>query len=73
MSHDFKKTSYYTRFPYDIAFVVVLTQKDQEGNEYPIDFMSFSLQGEELDYPEVDKQDYVVFKMVKHFRPYLIK
>jgi hypothetical protein len=35
--------------------------------------MIFGLQGEELDYPEVDKQAYVVFKVVKHFRPYLIK
>jgi hypothetical protein len=26
-----------------------------------------------LNYPEVDKKAYVVFKVVKHFRPYLIK
>jgi hypothetical protein len=35
--------------------------------------MSSGLQGAELDYPEVEKQAYVVFKVVKHFRPYLIK
>jgi hypothetical protein len=60
-------------FSSDVAFAVVLTQKYQDGNEYPITFMSSGLQGVELDYPEVDKQAYVVFKVVKHFRPYLIK
>jgi hypothetical protein len=56
-----------------LHFQVVLTQKDQYGNEYPIAFMSFGLQGAELDYPEVDKQSYTIFKVVKHFIPYLIK
>jgi len=35
--------------------------------------MSSGLKGVELNYPEVDKHAYVVFKFVKHFRPYLIK
>jgi hypothetical protein len=35
--------------------------------------MSSGLQGVELDYPKVDKQDYVVYKAINHFRPYLIK
>jgi hypothetical protein len=48
-------------------------QKNQEGDEFPVDFMSSGLQGEELNYPEVDKQAYVVFKVVKHFRPFLLK
>jgi len=56
-----------------VSFVVVLKQKDQDGNEYPIAFMSFGLQGVELDYPKVDKQAYVVLKAVKHFICYLIK
>jgi hypothetical protein len=51
----------------------VLTQKNDEGNEFPIAFMSSGLQGGRLNYPEVDKQAYVVFKEVKHFRPYLLK
>jgi hypothetical protein len=53
--------------------VVVLTQKNQEGDEFPVAFMSFGLQGAELNYPEVDKQAYVVFKVVKHFRPFFLK
>jgi len=73
MSHDFRKDCILYTLSSNIAFVVVLTQKDQDGNEYPINFMSFSLQGEKLDYPKVDKQAYIVFKMVKYFRPYLIK
>jgi hypothetical protein len=60
-------------FSSDIAFAVVLTQKNQEGDEFLIAFMSSGLQGAELDYPEVDKQAFVVFKVVNHFRPYLIK
>ena len=39
----------------------------------PIDFMSSGLQGEELKYPDIDKQSYAVYKEVKHFRPYLLK
>lgn len=35
--------------------------------------MSFSLEGPELNYPAIDKQAYVVYKVVKHFRTYLLK
>ena len=35
--------------------------------------MSTGLQGAELNYPTVDKQDYVVFKSLKQFRPYILK
>jgi hypothetical protein len=35
--------------------------------------MCYGLQGVEIDYPEVDKQTYAVFKVVKHFRLYLLK
>jgi hypothetical protein len=44
------------KFSFDIAFAVVLTQKNDEGNEFPISFMSPRLQGEKLNYPEVEKQ-----------------
>jgi len=36
-------------------------------------FMSLELLGSQLNYLEVEKLAYVVFKDVKHFRPYLIK
>ena len=35
--------------------------------------MSSNFKGAELNYHEVDKQAFAVFKAVKHFRPYLLK
>ena len=35
--------------------------------------MSTSLQGDKLNYPAMDKQFYAVFKVVKQFRPYILK
>jgi len=35
--------------------------------------MSSNLQGVELNYPDVEKQGYAFFKVVKHFHPYLLK
>jgi hypothetical protein len=43
--------------------VVVLTQKNQEGDEFPVDFMSFSLQGVELNYPEVENKPMLYLKL----------
>jgi hypothetical protein len=52
---------------------MVLTQKDDENNEAPISFMSTNLQGTKLKYPAIEKQAYVVYKAVKHFRSYILK
>ena len=35
--------------------------------------MSTGLQGAELNYPDIDKKAYAVFKVVKQFRPYILK
>ena len=35
--------------------------------------MSTGLQGAELNYPAIDKQAYAVFKVVKQFKPYILK
>ena len=51
----------------------MLTQKEDGGDEFPISFMSTSLQRAELNYPAIDKQAYAVFKVVKQFRPYILK
>jgi hypothetical protein len=48
-------------------------QKDEQGDEYPVTFMSTGLQGVELNYPPVDKKDFVVHKSIKQFRPYILK
>jgi len=51
----------------------VITQKHDQGDEYIGVFMSTGLQGVELNYPPVDKQDFVVHKYIKQFRPYILK
>ena len=49
-------------FASDDSLAVVLTQKEDGGDEYPISFMSTGLYGGALNYPAVDKQAYAVFK-----------
>jgi hypothetical protein len=49
----------------DHSLATVLTQKDEQGDEYLVAFMSTGLQGVELNYPLVDKQDFVVHKAIK--------
>ena len=73
LSPDFSKEFYLYTFAFDLSYVVVLTQKNEQGDEVPILFTSSSFQGAELKYPEVDKQAYAVFKAVKHCRSYLLK
>ena len=55
------------------SLAAALMQKEEGGDEYPISFMSTSLQCDELNYPVVDKQAYIVFKVVKQFRTYILK
>jgi hypothetical protein len=73
MSPDFSQDFTLYTFASDRSYVVVLTQKNAKINEVPIAFMTSSFKGEELDYPAVDQQAYVVFKAVKHFQSYLLK
>ena len=70
-SPNFKKNSIQYTFVSDDSLAAVLTQKEYGGDEYPISFMSTGLQGDELNYPAVDKQAYAVFKAIKQFRPYI--
>ena len=60
-------------FASNISYATVLTQLNQQNNEVPIFFMSSNFKGAELNYHEVDKQAFSIFKAVKHFRPYLLK
>ncbi len=73
LSPDFDKEFYLYTFASDLSYAGVLTQKNDQGDEIPILFTSSAFTGVELNYPEVDKQAYAVFKAVKHFRPYLLK
>ena len=72
-SLDFEKDFILYTFASDDSLAVVLIQKENGGEEFPISFMSTGLQGAELNYPAVDKQAYAVFKAVKQFKPYILK
>ena len=54
-SPDFKKYFILYTFVSNDSLVVVLTQKEYGGDEFPISFMSIGLQGVELNYPTMDK------------------
>ena len=47
---------------------IVLLQKNEEGYEQPIAFVSKSLQCAKLKYEINDKQEYALVKVVKAFR-----
>jgi hypothetical protein len=59
-------------FASNVSYAIVLNQKNVKGYGIPISFMGSSLQGAELNYPNIDKHAYVVFK-VKHVHLYLLK
>jgi hypothetical protein len=73
MSLDFTKEFTLYTFASDRSYVAVLTQKNNDNNEIPISFMRFVFKGEELNYIAINQQYFVVFEVVKHFRPYLLK
>eukprot|EP00253_Pinus_taeda_P025768 PITA_25768 len=55
------------------SYAAVLTRINDHNLEAPISFYSSNLQGAELNYSEVEKQAFVVYKVVKHYRPFLLK
>ena len=73
MSPDFSKDFILYTFSTDFSYAAVLTQKNHEDVEIPISFMSSTFKGGEINYSQVDKQAYTVYKSVKHYRPYLLK
>ena len=72
-SPNFEKDFILYTFVSNDSLAAVLTQKEDGGDEYPISFMSTGLQGAKLNYPALDKQAYAVFKVVKQFRPHILK
>src|ERR1700733_11766157 len=55
------------------SYATVLTQLNDHNLEAPISFFSSNLQGAELNYSDVEKKVFAVFKAVKHYRPFLLK
>jgi hypothetical protein len=73
MSPDFSQDFTLYTFASNRSYAAVLTQKNSENNKVPIAFMTSDFKGTKLNYPAVDRQAFVVFKVVKHFRSYLLK
>eukprot|EP00253_Pinus_taeda_P028458 PITA_28458 len=57
----------------DLSYAAILTQINNHNLEAPISFFSSNFQGAELNYSEVEKQDFAVYKAIKHYRPFLLK
>ena len=55
------------------SYAAVLTQINDQNLEAPISFYSSNLQGAELNYSEVEKQAFAVYKAIKHYKPFLLK
>ena len=72
-SPTFKNNFILYTFAFDHLIVVVLTQKNEVGEEFPVSFMSMGFQGVELNYPALDKQAFAAFKTVKNLQSYILK
>jgi hypothetical protein len=57
-------------FASDQTIAYVLLQKNTDGHEQLIAYMSRSLQGSELKYKPMEKHAYAMVKGLAHFRPY---
>lgn len=73
VSLDYAKTFYIYLFTSDHSYVGMLTQKSNQGNENPIEFMSTPLKDAELRYPSVEKQAYTLVRAMNKFRHYILK
>ena len=73
MSPYFSKVFILYSFPTDFSYAAILTKKNHEDAKIPISFMSSTFKGVEINYSQVDKQAYTVYKSVKHYRSYILK
>lgn len=55
------------------SYATVLTQNNDHKLEAPISFYSSNLQGAQLNYSDIEKQAFVVYKAIKHYRFFLLK
>lgn len=65
---------YFIMYSYalDHTYLAILMQKNHEGVESPIAFMSYSLKAHELKYSKMEKHAFSMVKPVKHFRFYIL-
>ena len=71
VSPDYTKDFMIFSFASEDTIAGVLLQKNIEGFEQPIAFMSRALQNSELKYTIMEKQAYALVKSLKHFRTYI--
>jgi hypothetical protein len=69
-SPDYSRDFQIFSFASDHTIACVLLQKNMDGHEQPIAYMSRSLQGSELKYKPMEKHAYAMVKGLAHFRPY---
>ena len=71
MSLDYSKDFMIFSFASEDTIAGVLLQKNNEGFEQPIAFMSQALQQSELKYTTMEKQAFSLVRSLKHFRTYV--
>ena len=71
ISPDYSKEFQIFSFASEDTIAGVFLQKNKEGQEKPIAFMSRALQHSELNYTTMEKQAYALVKSLKHFRTYV--
>jgi hypothetical protein len=71
ISPDYTKDFQIFSFSFQDTIVGVLLQKNDQGHDQPIAYMSRSLQNSKLKYPVFEKQAYALVKSLKHFRVFI--
>jgi hypothetical protein len=71
ISPDYSKDFQIFSFASEDTIVGVLLQKNDQGHDQPIAYMSRALQNAELKYPMFEKQAYALVKSLKHFRVFI--
>jgi hypothetical protein len=71
ISPDYDKDFQIFSFASEDTIVGVLPQKNDQGHDQPIAYMSRALQNSELKYPMFEKQVYALVKSLKHFRVFI--
>jgi hypothetical protein len=72
ISPDFTKDFYLFSFASEHTIAAVLLQKNNEGYEEPIAFLSKSLRDNALNYKIMEKQAFALVKSIKYFRVYIL-
>ena len=72
VSPDFDKVFLVFSYALEHTIVVVLLQKDDQGEEHPIAFFSKMLRDGEIKYNIMEKQAYSLVKALKDFRIYIL-